>query len=553
LDGRLREGDELMFGLNPFAQIDPFELEQMKKSRGLLGQAFEPPPMVQQPQPGMAINPVGRPIPGQPQDYNDARNDTGNFQAQVSPARQMLPPLDIGQPQPPQPSAPPPRMVGAPPPQGPEPDIPLPPQRPPEFSAPTPDQRQLQATTAGTPQDQQPQSGPFGMDLSKLGEGLSGGLDRMTSDPLFNLGIGILSNPRNIGQGLAAGLQSARAAKDSESRKKLYEQAANRKNIHWFTRPDGTLAGVKADNPSELVVPPGQTPKAPRGIIQAGEQGVPQGYFGISDQAGGVASIHPIAQQESYSEVRDEQGNVIGQKSSKTGKVENYPRQGEIEKFNERSAIADKLGLQGDARTNFITSGKQAGAAGGSEKITGEQANAANFASRMQAADQILNNPDIAKESQGGHGVMQKIYGAAPFGVGNFMQTPNYQRLDQAQRDFINATLRRESGAAINEKEFDNARKQYFPQPGDSAEVIAQKAANRQTAMEGVAFGAPGSFKKQFFGTETPDISQRALERARQPGATGSVETAPPMQGARQAPDGNWYVQQNGKWHRIEQ
>jgi 3-oxoacid CoA-transferase subunit B len=123
----------------------------------------------------------------------------------------MLPPINIGQPPspPPQPSAPPPMMTGAPLPQGPEPDVPLPPQRPPEFSAPTPDQRQLQATTAGTPQDQQPQSGPFGMDLSKLGEGLSGGLDRMTSDPLFNLGIGIPTLVANyLPYGIEVELQS---------------------------------------------------------------------------------------------------------------------------------------------------------------------------------------------------------------------------------------------------------------------------------------------------------------------------------------------------------
>jgi hypothetical protein len=189
-------------------------------------------------------------------------------------------------------------MAGAPLPQGDGPDVPLPPQRPPEFSAPTPDQRQLQATTAGTPQDQQPQSGPFGMDLSKLGEGLSGGLDRMTSDPLFNLGIGILSNPRNIGQGLAAGLQSARAAKDSDRRNKLAEQAANRKNIHWFMRPDGTLAGVNADDPSQLVVPPGQTPKNTEGkILQPGEGGVPQGFIGVQNPGGSI-SLHPMPQTQ---------------------------------------------------------------------------------------------------------------------------------------------------------------------------------------------------------------------------------------------------------------
>lgn len=33
----------------------------------------------------------------------------------------------------------------------------------------------------------------------------------------------------------------------------------------------------------------------------------------------------------------------------------------------------------------------------------------------------------------------------------------------------------------------------------------------------------------------------------------GAGQAAPPMQGARQAPDGNWYVQQNGKYFRVDQ
>lgn len=61
----------------------------------------------------------------------------------------------------------------------------------------------------------------------------------------------------------------------------------------------------------------------------------------------------------------------------------------------------------------------------------------------------------------------------------------NQQKAEQAQRDFVNAVLRQESGAAIGETEFQNARQQYFPQPGDGPEVIAQKANNRQLAIQG--------------------------------------------------------------------
>lgn len=70
----------------------------------------------------------------------------------------------------------------------------------------------------------------------------------------------------------------------------------------------------------------------------------------------------------------------------------------------------------------------------------------------------------------------------------NFAQTEKGQVFEQAERDFINATLRRESGAVINPSEFSEARKQYIPQPGDGPQVLKQKAANRKIVIE--------SFKK---------------------------------------------------------
>ena len=64
---------------------------------------------------------------------------------------------------------------------------------------------------------------------------------------------------------------------------------------------------------------------------------------------------------------------------------------------------------------------------------------------------------------------------------------PNEQQqlTEQARRDFINATLRQESGAAIGAGEFENAQRQYFPQPGDTSAVIKQKARNRALVIQG--------------------------------------------------------------------
>lgn len=68
----------------------------------------------------------------------------------------------------------------------------------------------------------------------------------------------------------------------------------------------------------------------------------------------------------------------------------------------------------------------------------------------------------------------------------NIVQPSNVQAYEQLKRNFINATLRRESGATIRDEEMENANKQYFPQAGDSAEVLKQKKLNRQTVIQGL-------------------------------------------------------------------
>jgi hypothetical protein len=68
---------------------------------------------------------------------------------------------------------------------------------------------------------------------------------------------------------------------------------------------------------------------------------------------------------------------------------------------------------------------------------------------------------------------------------GNYAKSDDAQKFDQAKRNFINAVLRRESGAVISPEEFANANQQYFPQPGDGADVVAQKKKNREDAITG--------------------------------------------------------------------
>lgn len=55
---------------------------------------------------------------------------------------------------------------------------------------------------------------------------------------------------------------------------------------------------------------------------------------------------------------------------------------------------------------------------------------------------------------------------------------------EQAQRAFIQAVLRKQSGATIAPSEFEEKKKEYFPQAGDPPDVIAQKQMARQLAVD---------------------------------------------------------------------
>lgn len=124
-------------------------------------------------------------------------------------------------------------------------------------------------------------------------------------------------------------------------------------------------------------------------------------------------------------------------------------------------------------------------------KMTEAQSKDAGYATRMFESEQILTDPTVIAAGQSR---VQRGYSATPF-VGNSLVSPEYQQFNQATRNFINATLRRESGAAISESEFENARQQYLPQPGDSAAVLAQKAQNRRTVIEGFAASAGKGYR----------------------------------------------------------
>ena len=134
------------------------------------------------------------------------------------------------------------------------------------------------------------------------------------------------------------------------------------------------------------------------------------------------------------------------------------------------------------------------------ENLTEAQGKATGFALRAKEASDILDV--VGKDGKVQPGVLKRVGESVPLvgeGLGtilNVTQNPQQQQVEQAQRNFLNAILRQESGAAINQSEFDNGRKQYFPQPGDSKEVIEQKRLNRENVVKSLQVAAGPGMKQ---------------------------------------------------------
>ncbi len=119
-------------------------------------------------------------------------------------------------------------------------------------------------------------------------------------------------------------------------------------------------------------------------------------------------------------------------------------------------------------------------------KLNVDQNTAYNYGTRMLESGKTINSLDksIAEKNTLGS-LRQKLDESLVGGtVTNSLVSPEFQKFDQAKRDFVNATLRKESGAVISPEEFDNATKQYFPVPGDKPEIVDMKRKNRELATK---------------------------------------------------------------------
>lgn len=139
-----------------------------------------------------------------------------------------------------------------------------------------------------------------------------------------------------------------------------------------------------------------------------------------------------------------------------------------------------------------------AGGAGGGLKLTEGQSKDLVYLRRGSEANKLLET--LANNMTAGHGQQGAMRGAADVflrglpGVGdstavNSLVSSERQQAEQAAKEFLSAVLRKDTGAAITSQEIDIYGHTYLPQPGDSPQVLQQKARAREIALEAIATG----------------------------------------------------------------
>jgi hypothetical protein len=178
-------------------------------------------------------------------------------------------------------------------------------------------------------------------------------------------------------------------------------------------------------------------------------------------------------------------------------RIEPLARMQESFDQNQRAAQERLLARQ-------IAAGERATKAAEGKKPTESEQKAYGFSQRMELSNQLINDLEnkVITEGKDATALYPTATSQAASGVpliGNYLRTqlttPVQQQYRQAQENWVRANLRKESGAVIGSDEMADEIRTYFPQPGESSEVIQQKQLARQVTQDAMKTSAGALYR----------------------------------------------------------
>lgn len=183
---------------------------------------------------------------------------------------------------------------------------------------------------------------------------------------------------------------------------------------------------------------------------------------------------------------------VVVPSSREAPKVEKfYDQQGNeyMAQWNAQSGQWEQVGgakPSGDGIVVTSPDGTTMRIGGKGANLTEGQSKDAVYSTRAQGALEILDEYDAELTS-----VTQRAMDRDPTGIIRGRQSEDFQKAKQAGDEFLQAILRKDTGAAITEQEQTLYGQTYLPQPGDGEDVLAQKRLSRRRALEAMKAGMP--------------------------------------------------------------
>lgn len=167
---------------------------------------------------------------------------------------------------------------------------------------------------------------------------------------------------------------------------------------------------------------------------------------------------------------------------------------------------------------------------GGSDavtKFTEGQSKDNVFVTRAEGALSVLEPVANTLTSR-----QDRILDYVPLGLGREAQGSDYQVAQQSGDEFLQAILRKDTGAAITEGEQVLYGSTYLPKPGDSEAVLAAKRASRVRAVEAIKAGmSPAQMVAQERALRNTDERLRTVFGGDAPAAPQATPTAPGASG----------------------
>jgi hypothetical protein len=199
--------------------------------------------------------------------------------------------------------------------------------------------------------------------------------------------------------------------------------------------------------------------------------------------------------------------------------------------------VPQGMTIESDGQGGFRLVQGPAGATGSDKPFTEGQSKDVVYATRAKGALEVLEPVAENLTSLAG-----QVSSMDPTGIiRRRVQTPDFQVAQNAGNEFLQAILRKDTGAAITSQEQALYGETYLPRPGDGPEVLVAKQAARQRAVAAIEAGmSPAQMIAQ----------EKALSSSQTTPASGGVVTIASDAEYEALPSGTTFVGPDGKTRR---